>query len=146
MVPFYKERLGWTDSDRCWWCGRGTQSRENLFKECTARRKEIKELWTAVGEASGGRGETGDPLRSRKGFGYRVRQARARPSNTSARDLLSDDRYIRQFWRSWGQRGLERPRKEQFVHKCGRLRIPIGLRPGMRVDLSVRVRGCCHKP
>ena len=30
---------------------------------------------------------------SRKGFGLRVKQARARLSNTSVRDLLSDDRY-----------------------------------------------------
>ena len=55
--------------------------------------KEIRELWTAVGRASG-RGEaTGDPFKSGKGFGFRVRQARARPSNTSIRDLLADERY-----------------------------------------------------
>lgn len=34
-----------------------------------------------------------DPFRSRKGFGFRVRQAMARPSNTAIRDLLSDDRF-----------------------------------------------------
>ena len=46
------------------------------------------------GEASGVRGRIGSPFRSRMGFGFRVRQARARPSNTSVRDLLSDhDRY-----------------------------------------------------
>ena len=61
------------------------------MKECTAWKREIRELWAAVGEASGGR--TGDPLKSKKGFGYRVRQARARPSKTSIRDLLSNDRY-----------------------------------------------------
>ena len=33
------------------------------------------------------------PFRSRKGFGFHVRQARARPSNTTIRELLSDDRY-----------------------------------------------------
>lgn len=27
---------GWTDSDECWWCGTGRQSREHLFKECVA--------------------------------------------------------------------------------------------------------------
>ena len=52
-----------------------------------------KELWAAVGENFEGRDATGDPFKSRKGFGYRVRQARARPGNTSIRDLLSDDRY-----------------------------------------------------
>jgi hypothetical protein len=41
----------------------------------------------------GGAQATRDRLKSRKGFGYRVRQARARPSNTSITDLLSDDRY-----------------------------------------------------
>ena len=39
------------------------------------------------------RGQTGQPFKSRKGFGYRVRQARARPRNTSVSDLLSNDRY-----------------------------------------------------
>ena len=34
------------------------------------------------------------PFKSRKGFGFHVRQARARPSNTTIRELLSDDRYI----------------------------------------------------
>ena len=72
------------------WCNKGRQSGERLFKECTAWTKEIRELWTAVGEASGGRAHH---FKSRKGFGYRVRQARARPSNTSIRDLLSDDRF-----------------------------------------------------
>ena len=35
IAPFLKERCGWTDSDRCWWCEKGRQSREHLFKECT---------------------------------------------------------------------------------------------------------------
>ena len=69
----------------------GKQSREDLFKECTTWTREIRELWATVEEASGGR--TGDQFKSRTGFGYRVRQARARPSNTPIRDLLSDDRY-----------------------------------------------------
>ena len=46
-----------------------------------------------MGEASGKRETTEDPFKSRKGFGCGVRQAKARPSNTSIRDLLSDDRY-----------------------------------------------------
>ena len=49
-----------------------------------------------------GRGDTrkkrvgegaGRPFRSRKGFGFHVRQARARPSNTTVRELLSNSRY-----------------------------------------------------
>ena len=42
---------------------------------------------------SGNREPSDEPFKSRKGFGYRVRQARARPSNTSVRELLSDGRY-----------------------------------------------------
>ena len=49
---------------------------------------------TAVGRASGGRPWVGEgPFRSRKGFGFRVRQAMARPNNTAIRDLLSDGRF-----------------------------------------------------
>ena len=42
---------------------------------------------------SGRKEQTEDRFKSRKGFGYRVRQARARPSNTSVRELLSNERY-----------------------------------------------------
>ena len=93
VTPFLKERWGWTDSDQCWWCERGRQSKEHLFKECTAWTAEIGELWRAVGETSGRKKRADEPFKSREGFGYKVRQARARPSNTSIRDLLSDDRY-----------------------------------------------------
>ena len=33
------------------------------------------------------------PFKSRRGFGFRVRQARASPSNTTVRELLSDKRF-----------------------------------------------------
>ena len=42
---------------------------------------------------SGKKAEDGGPFRSRRGFGFHVRQARARPSNTTVRELLSDSRY-----------------------------------------------------
>ena len=93
IAPFLKEKWGWTDRDACWWCNGGRQSRKHLFKECTAWTEEIRRLWTEVGRISGRREQSDRPSRSRKGFGYRVEQARARPSNTSIRDLLSDDRY-----------------------------------------------------
>ena len=97
IAPFLKEKWKWTDSDRCWWCERGRQSRDHLFKECTTWKKEITELWEEVGRISGKRkdeeGKDGGPYRSKKGFGYHVRQARARPSNTTVRDLLSNSRY-----------------------------------------------------
>lgn len=90
IAPFLRSRWGRTDSDICWWCEKRRQSREHLFKECMAWKKE---LWRAAGEASGGREVTENPFKSRKGFGFWVRQARDKPSNTSIRDLLSDDRY-----------------------------------------------------
>ena len=92
--PFLEGEVGMDDSDVCWWCDRGRQRRENLFKECTAWTKEIRVLWKAVGEASGKRDGSRDPFKSRRGIGLRVRQARARPSNTSVRDLMSDDRFM----------------------------------------------------
>ena len=49
IAPFLKDRWGWIDTDRCWWCDGGRQSRDHLFKECRAWEKEIKELWTTVG-------------------------------------------------------------------------------------------------
>ena len=53
-------------------------------------------MWRTVGGISERRnGEEGAsrPFRSRKGFGFHVRQARARPSNVTVRELLSDRRY-----------------------------------------------------
>ena len=97
IAPFLKERWKWTDSDRCWWCGGGRQGRDHLFKECTTWKKEIAELWEEVGRIPGRRKDEnerdGGPYKSRKGFGFYVRQARARPSNTTVRDLLSNGRY-----------------------------------------------------
>ena len=93
IAPFLKDR--WIESDECWWCnekGR-KQSRDHLFKECKRWDKEIKELWKEVGRISGRREGEGGPLRSRKGFGFHVRQARARPSNTTVREILSNSRY-----------------------------------------------------
>ena len=96
IAPFLKERWGWIDTDRCWWCEKGRQSRDHLFKECKAWEREIRELWNTVGKISGkrelGKG-TDMPFRNRKGFGLHVRQARARPSNTTVRELLSNSMY-----------------------------------------------------
>ena len=100
IAPFLKEKWGWIDSDRCWWCGGGRQSRDHLFKECITWKREITELWNEVGRISGKRGKEGERedrdgglFKSRKGFGLHVRQARARPSNTTIRELLSNSRY-----------------------------------------------------
>ena len=53
-------------------------------------------MWGKVGDISGRRGkEKGSdiPFKSRKGFGFHVRGARARPSNTTVSELLSEGRY-----------------------------------------------------
>ena len=34
IAPFFGDRCGWIDTDRCWWCDGGKQSRDHLFKEC----------------------------------------------------------------------------------------------------------------
>ena len=73
----------------------GRQSRDHLFKECRTWKDGIRELWETVGNISGkkNREEGIDrPFKSRKGFGYHVRQSGARPSNTTIRELL-DERY-----------------------------------------------------
>ena len=96
IALFLRERWGWIDTDMCWWCEEGRQSRDHLFKECKTWKDEIRELWETVGNISGKKnGEEGmdRPFKSRKGFGYHVRQARARPRNITIRKLLSDEIY-----------------------------------------------------
>ena len=63
IAPFLKEKFGWIGPDVCWWCGSGRQTREHLFKECLAWKREIKELWEEIREATDtskerGRGKT----------------------------------------------------------------------------------------
>jgi hypothetical protein len=70
-----------------------------------------------VGRISGRRGRGGGPFKSRKGFGFHVRQARARPSNTTVRELLSNSRYTEAVLDFLGRRGWERSRRELFVNK-----------------------------
>ena len=48
-----------------------------------------------MGKASGRRPDADGPFKSRKGFGFHVRRATARPSNTTVRELLSNDRYTK---------------------------------------------------
>jgi hypothetical protein len=117
IAPFLKDRWGWTDSDSCWWCDGGKQSRDHLFKECRRWEKRLRNLWSAVGKISGRRQEGDGPFKSRKGFGFHVRQARARPSNTTVRELLSNDRYTEAVLDFWERRGWGRSRRELFVNK-----------------------------
>ena len=52
---FLEERLGWIDSDECWWCHGGRKTREHLFKECTIWKKEIRQFWEDIARAAGTR-------------------------------------------------------------------------------------------
>ena len=95
-----KENFGWVNSDACWWCSRGRQTREHLFKECSAWKQEIRKLWKDVEEATGDREARlrGGIYKGKKGFrlgsqgqdGRRVRS----PENTSIRGLVADERCI----------------------------------------------------
>lgn len=92
-APFLRDKWKWIDTGQCWWCDSKEISREHLFKECAHWKKEIRQLWTEVGEASGKRHEDQARFKSGKGFGYGVKSARARPSNASIREFLSSDMY-----------------------------------------------------
>lgn len=43
IAPFLKGKFGCIDSDVCWRCTRGRQSREHLFKEGLIWKDEIRE-------------------------------------------------------------------------------------------------------
>ena len=50
----YPKRFGHRDDDKCWWCGETvSQTRENLFRHCSQWKDHQKELWKAVGKATG---------------------------------------------------------------------------------------------
>ena len=68
IAPFLREKLGWIDSDVCWWCSSGRQTREHLFRECSAWAKGVRELWEEVGRVSGTCKENRSRHRGRKGF------------------------------------------------------------------------------
>ena len=72
IAPFLKERWEWTDSDVCWFCKKGGQSGDHLFKDCMTWKRRIRGLWKEVGRISGGK---------------------RRPGNTTIRDLMEDVRF-----------------------------------------------------
>ena len=55
-----------------------------------------------MGKVSGRREDGDSPFRSGKGFGFHVRQARARPSNTTVRELLFNSKYTEAVLRFLG--------------------------------------------
>ena len=101
-----EERSGWTDTDRCWWCGVARQTREHLFKECRTWEGEVRTLWKEVGEISqekmSRQKDSRDSVEARrrrhiyngkKGFGFGVRASRAGLGNTSIKDRLGKEGY-----------------------------------------------------
>ena len=57
------------------------------------------------------------PFKSRKGFGFHVKQARARPSNTTIRELLSDSRYTEAVLDFLGRTKVGEARKGVILNK-----------------------------
>jgi hypothetical protein len=54
IAPFMKEKLKKIDPNQCWWCESGRrQTREHLFKECSAWKTQINRLWRQVGRKLG---------------------------------------------------------------------------------------------
>ena len=107
IAPFLMRKYGWVSSDTCWWCSKGRQTREHLFKECLAWKQEIRELWKEVKEATRVQGVQclgGTVYKGRKGFllgtmrqeGGRPGRSRGSrgPGNTSIGDLMADERCI----------------------------------------------------
>ena len=74
-------------------------------------------MWSEVGKISGRRRGSDGPFKSRKGFGFHVRQARARPSNTTVRELLSNSRYTEAVLSFLKNTRVERLRRELFVNR-----------------------------
>ena len=95
IAPFLKGKFGWVESDSCWWCSGGRQSREHLSKECRTWKKEIRELWSEVGRISGAdeKSATSGRLKGRKGFCYGIERRSVRPGNCSVGRLLADPRF-----------------------------------------------------
>ena len=93
ITPFLKENFGWVESDQCWWCDGGRQSREHLFKECRTWKVQIKELWKKVGEVSGeAENRTGRdrPRKGGKGFGLGTYAGKVGPGNCPMGKLFSE--------------------------------------------------------
>ena len=93
IAPHLKEKFGWVESDSCWWCSSGRQSREHL-KECRTWREETRLLWKTAGEMSGGaKDRTGGAYKGRKGFMLGSSMGRVGPGNCSVGRLFGDPRF-----------------------------------------------------
>ena len=94
IAPFLRDKFRWIESDSCWWCSGGRQSREHLFKECRVWKDEIRTLWKEVGEISGTRENkmSGNVYKGRKCFCFGMRRSMVHPGNCSIKKLMSEDR------------------------------------------------------
>ena len=110
IAPFLKEKFGWVESDSCWWCSGGRQSREHIFKECKAWKEEIRTLWREVGEISGGceRREFGNIYKGRKGFRFGMERRQACLGNFSVGKLMSDTRFTEAVLKFLGSTGVSK--------------------------------------
>ena len=99
IAPFLKDKFDWVNSDQCWWCSCSRESREHLFKECRAWKKEIRELWKKIGEISNTSQEAEDKSlkiggkKRRKGFGFRSHEYKVRPGNCTVGKLMGNPRF-----------------------------------------------------
>ena len=104
IAPFLRDKFRWVESDQCWWCSSGRQSREHLFKECRAWKNEIRKLWKEVGEISrvdradmdnGERisKERKKGRKRKKGFGFFTHEYSVRPDNCTVGRLMADPRF-----------------------------------------------------
>ena len=97
IAPFLRYKFGWVESDQCWWCDGGRQSRDHLFKECRTWKDQIRKLWKKVGEASGeSTRRNKDKHKSKKrgwGFGLWDSGGMVRPGNCSMNRLFGDPRF-----------------------------------------------------
>ena len=96
-APFLRDKFGWVESDQCWWCDGGRQSREHLFKECRTWKDQIRRLWKKVGEVSG-ESTIKDRGRHRGrgrgwGFGLWESGSKVRPGNCTMNKLFGDSRF-----------------------------------------------------
>lgn len=98
VVPFLKDEWKWVDSDRCW-CNNGRAGREHLFREFRGWKEEPPRCGKRWGESPRTtrdkdrmKKKAGIP-KSRKVFGYDIRKAKARPSNTAIKGLSGNEAF-----------------------------------------------------
>ena len=121
IAPFLKERFGWVDSDTCWWCRGGRQSREHLLKECRTWKEEIRTLWKEVGEILGSDKKVagGGVYKGRKGFCIGMNKGVAGPGNTSVKKLLSDGRFVEAVLKFLGNTGVWKVKQGVLLRNGG---------------------------